>query len=256
MRQKISAIVPTYNEEDNIEDCLKSLDWVDELIVVDSFSDDRTVPIAQKYTKRVIQHKYDYSAAQKNWVVPQTSYEWIILVDADERVTPQLRDEILQLFEKGPDKKAYWIYRTNFFLGKEIKYCGWHKDRVIRLFMKQHRYEDVRVHAEIQAKKGQTGMLSGRLIHYSYRSFEDYLIKLQRYSKWGAEKSFEKGKRANPFNILFAPLGMFLKRYFVNFGFLDGFHGLILSLLAAVSILMKYVRLWELQKTLGKEDRR
>ncbi|MDD5454562.1 MAG: glycosyltransferase family 2 protein, partial [Candidatus Ratteibacteria bacterium] len=202
----------------------------------------------RKYTDKIVQHQYDYSARQKNWIIPQASYDWIILVDADERVTPGLKDEILKLLEKGPDKKAYWIYRTNFFMGKEIKYCGWHKDRVIRFFTKEHRYEDVRVHAEIKSKKEYTGILSGKLIHYSYKNFEDYLTKLQRYSKWGAEKSFEKNKRANPFNILFAPMGIFLKRYFINLGFLDGIHGLILSLLAAVSVSAKYVRLWELQE--------
>lgn len=247
MRLKISGIVPTYNEEDNIEDCLKSLGWVDELIVVDSFSKDNTVSIAQKYADKIIQHKYDYSATQKNRIIPQAFHQWVIFVDADERVKPELRDEILRLLENGPDKKAYWIYRTNFFMGKEIKHCGWEKDKVIRLFTKEHRYEDVKVHAEIEAKKEEIGTLSGKLVHYSYRNFEDYLVKLQRYSQWGAEKSFVKGNRANPFNILFAPFGMFFKRYIFNWGFLDGIHGFILSLLAAVSTLMKYIKLWELQ---------
>jgi glycosyltransferase involved in cell wall biosynthesis len=247
MRQKISAIVPAYNEEDNIENCLRSLDWVDELIVVDSFSTDSTVTIAKKYASNVIQHKYNYSADQKNWIIPQAKYEWIILVDADERVSCRLKEEILKVLER-PHKKAYWIYRANFFMGKEIKHCGWEKDRVIRLFTKEHRYEDVKVHAEIQSKKEETGILSGKLIHYSYRNFGDYLMKLRRYSKWGAEKSFSAGKRANFFIILAAPLGMFLKRYILNLGFLDGIHGLILSLLSAVSVLVKYIKLWELQR--------
>lgn len=263
MRQKISAIVPTYNEENKIEGCLKSLDWVDELIVVDSFSSDKTVSIAKKYTDKVIQHEYEYPAKQKNWIIPQVSNKWVILLDADERVTSALKDEILQLLEKGPGKSAYWIYRRNFFLGKEIKHCGWQKDRVVRLFTKEHRYEDIRVHEEIKIKKEQTGVLSEKLIHYSYKNMKDYFIKLERYSKWGAEKSFAKGKRANPFNILFAPLGMFFKRYFVNFGFLDGIHGLVLSLLATVSVSLKYIRLWELQekqktfsqKTAGRDNR-
>ena len=249
MRQKISAIVPTYNEESNIEDCLKSLDWVDELIVVDSFSKDKTVSIARKYTDKVIQHKYYYSAAQKNWIIPRVSHQWIIIVDADERVSSELRDEILKLLEKTPDKKAYWIYRTNFFMGKEIKHCGWQNDKVIRFFTKEYRYEDAKVHAEIKVRKKEPGTLSGKLIHHSYRNFRDYLIKLRRYSKWGAEKSFARGKRANFFNILFAPLGMFFKRYVFNAGFLDGVHGFVLSLLAAVSTSLKYIKLWELQET-------
>jgi len=248
MRQKISAIVPAYNEENNIEDCLKSLNWADELVVVDSFSGDKTISIAKKYTDKIIQHEYSYSAAQKNWIIPQVSYEWIILVDADERVSPELRDEILKLLEKGPGKSAYWIYRRNFFLGKEIKHCGWQKDKVIRFFTKEHRYKNVRVHAEILTTKEQTGTLNGKFIHYSYKNFDDYLTKLQRYSKWGAEKSFAAGKRANAFNVLFVPLVMFFKRYFINLGFLDGRHGFILSLLAAVSVSVKYVKLWELQK--------
>ncbi|MBU0533477.1 MAG: glycosyltransferase family 2 protein [Candidatus Omnitrophica bacterium] len=262
MKQKISAIVPTYNEEDNIQDCLKNLDWVDELIVVDSFSTDNTVSIAQKYADKIIQHKYDYSARQKNWIIPQASHNWVILIDADERVNPQLRNEILQLLEKGPDKKAYWIYRTNIFMGKEIRHCGWEKDRVIRLFTKEHRYEDVRVHAEIQAGKEHMAMLSAKLVHYSYKNLDDYLIKLRRYSKWGAEKSFTAGKRANFFIICAAPLGMFLKRYIGKLGFLDGIHGLVLSLFASFSVLIKYIRLWELQtienrkqKTVNRKNR-
>ncbi len=249
MRQKITGIVPIYNEEDNIEDCLKSLDWVDELLVVDSFSTDNTVSIAQKYADKIVQHKYDYSARQKNWIIPQASHNWIILIDADERVSPKLRSEILGLLEKGTNKKAYWIYRANFFMGKEIKHCGWEKDRVIRLFTKEHRYEDVQVHAEIQAEKEHTETLSGKIIHYSYKNLDDYLIKLRRYSKWGAEKSFAAGKRANFFIICAAPLGMFLKRYIGKLGFLDGIHGFVLSLLASFSVLIKYIRLWELQRT-------
>ncbi len=247
MRQKISGIVPTYNEENKIEDCLKSLDWVDELIVVDSFSTDNTLAIVKKYADKVIQHKYNYSASQKNWIIPQTKYEWIILVDADERVPEELKEEILKVLEQ-PSKKAYWIYRDNFFLGKRIKHCGWNEDKVVRLFTKDHRYEDVKVHAEIITNKKETGVLKAKLVHYPYENIGDYFVKLRRYSKWSAEKSFVKGKRTTVFHIFFiAPL-VFLKKYIVLAGFLDGFHGLILSLFASISALMKYIKLWELQK--------
>ena len=251
IKQKISGIVPTYNEEDHIEDCLKSLRWVDELILIDSFSTDTTLSIAKRYVDKVIQHEYHYPASQKNWIIPQASHQWIILIDADERVTPKLRDEIETLLQDGPQKKAYWVYRTNFFFGKEIKHC-WGKDRVIRLFTKEHRYEDVKVHEEIITKKEETGTLAGKLIHYSYRDLGDYFVKLSRYSLLGREKSFSKGRRAHLFNIITAPFGMFLKRYILRLGFLDGIHGLLLSLLGAVSVLMKYIGLWELQKKTGK----
>src|SRR5262245_40337448 len=123
MTEKLTALVPTFNEEAVIRDCLESLRWADEVFVVDSFSQDRTVEIERQYGSRVVQHAYVNSAAQKNWAIPQSGYLWVLLVDADERVTPELREEIREILEKGPRHSGYWIRRANHFLGKRMKHC-------------------------------------------------------------------------------------------------------------------------------------
>ena len=152
--EKISVIIPCCNEEDRIEACLHSVTWADEILVVDSFSTDKTLDIARRYTDRILQHEYKYSAAQKNWAIPQAAHEWILLLDSDERITPALEQEIKTLMQSGPKKDGYWIYRNNYLLGKRIAYSGWGRDSVLRFFRKSMaRYDNKRVHAEIQLQK-------------------------------------------------------------------------------------------------------
>ncbi|MFT4986644.1 MAG: glycosyltransferase involved in cell wall biosynthesis, partial [Flavobacteriales bacterium] len=141
---KVSAIIPTYNEEHNIADAISTVNWCDEIIVVDSFSTDNTVEIANGLGAKVLSHKYEHSAAQKNWVIPQAKNEWIVLLDADERMSPELNEEIKNILSSDQKKSdAYWIFRENHFLGKKIKYSGWQNDKVIRLFKRDNcRYEN------------------------------------------------------------------------------------------------------------------
>ncbi len=243
--------MPSFNEEHNIKECLESLFWADEILVVDSFSKDNTVSIEKEYADKVLEHEYKYSTAQKNWTIPQAAHEWIILLDADERCTPELQDEVEALLnsEEEPGHGAYWIYRRNFFLGREIKHCHWNKDKVIRLFKRDnYSYEDVQVHGEIQPQDN-IGVLKNRLKHYSFRSIEDYFIKLNRYTLWGAQKAMDKGMKANIFNIIGRPAWKFFSYFILNLGFLDGMRGLIISVLSSVSVFLRYVKLWELQKT-------
>src|SRR5439155_16814716 len=133
-RRPLTVIVPTFNEESTLRDCLESVRFADEILVVDSYSSDSTVSIARELGARVLQHEYVYSARQKNWSIPQATHEWVLLVDSDERVTPELRDEILALLATGPRHDGYWILRANHFLGRRIRHCGWGTDKVIRLF--------------------------------------------------------------------------------------------------------------------------
>jgi len=149
-RPPLTVIVPTFNEESTLRDCLDSVRFADEILVVDSYSSDATVAIARELGARVLQHEYVYSAKQKNWSIPQATHEWVLLVDSDERVTPELRDEILALLASGPRHDGYWILRANHFLGRRIRRCGWGTDKVIRLFRRDvARYQDREVHAEI-----------------------------------------------------------------------------------------------------------
>ena len=133
-RPSLSVIVPTFNEETTLRDCLESVRFADEILVVDSFSTDATVDIARGCGARILQHEYGYSARQKNWAIPQATHPWVLLVDSDERVTPGLKEEILALLGAGPKHDGYWILRANHFLGRRMRRCGWGTDKVIRLF--------------------------------------------------------------------------------------------------------------------------
>jgi glycosyltransferase involved in cell wall biosynthesis len=246
MTEKLTALVPTFNEETVIRDCLESLRWVDEVFVVDSFSSDKTLDIAREFGARVVQHEYVNSAAQKNWAIPQSSHLWVLLVDADERVTPELGEEIRGILQRGPRHEGYWIRRSNHFLGRKMNHCGWETDKVIRLFRRDKgRYEDREVHAEIELP-GPLPVLQHPLLHYSFRSFSQYWKKMQLYSDWGASQMYKEGKRAGWVSIGLRPLQRFLKMYLIRLGFLDGIHGLALSMLGAFTVFLKYAKLWEL----------
>ena len=244
-RRPLTVIIPTYDEEESLPDCLASVRFADEILVVDSFSTDRTLEIARQHGARIVQREYGYSAQQKNWAIPQASHEWVLLVDADERVTPPLRDEILRLLEQGPAADGYWIRRSNFFLGKRIRFCGWGTDRVIRLFRRDvSRYQDRQVHAEIDLPEPLPALASP-LEHHTFRSFRQYWRKLDLYSEWGARQMYLEGRRAGGLQILLRPIGRFIRMYVLRLGFLEGAHGVALSLLGAFTVYLKYARLWE-----------
>jgi glycosyltransferase involved in cell wall biosynthesis len=246
-RRPLTAIVPTFNEEESLPDCLESVRFADEVLVVDSFSTDRTVAIARERGARVIQRAYGYSAQQKNWAIPQAAHAWVLLVDADERVTPALRDEILALLARGPRADGYWIRRANFFMGRHVRRCGWGGDTVIRLFRRDvSRYQDRRVHAEIDLP-GPLPTLEHPLEHHTFRSFGQYWRKIDLYSDWGARQMYLEGRRTGGAGIALRTLGRFIRMYVLKLGFLEGAHGVVLSLFGAFTVYLKYARLWELQ---------
>jgi glycosyltransferase involved in cell wall biosynthesis len=252
-RRPLTVIVPTYNEEVNLRECLESVSFADEILVVDSFSTDETLAIAREFDARILQHEYVYSAHQKNWAIPQASHEWILLVDADERVTPGLRAEILELLQAGPENDGYWVRRANHFLGRRMRHCGWESDTVIRLFRRDvARYLDRKVHAEIDLP-GPLPTLRHPLEHHTLRSFRQYWRKLQMYSEWGALQMHAEGRRAGALQLFGRPIARFVKMYVLRLGFLEGMHGLALSMFGAFSVYLKYARLWEM--SLGAERR-
>jgi glycosyltransferase involved in cell wall biosynthesis len=216
------------------------------VLVVDSFSTDRTASIAKEHGARVLTHEYVNSATQKNWALPHASNPWVLVVDADERVTTDLRREVEHLLAAGPKVAAYSIPRVNFFMNRRIRHGGWEADRVIRLIRPaQARYQDREVHAEV-VTNGPIGRLSAPLLHYTFRSFAQYLPKVQRYTDWGASQAFRDGQRAGVASVLLRPVGRFFKMYVLRLGFLDGRHGMVLGLLAAFSVYLKYAKLWEM----------
>jgi len=251
----LSVIVPTFNEEANLAECLASVGFASEIVVVDSFSTDRTGEIARSYGARFVQHEYVNSATQKNWAIPQAENEWVLLVDADERVSPELAAEIRDLFRSGPKHQGYWISRRNHFLGREMRHGGWETDAVIRLFRRDSaRYEDREVHSEIDLP-GPLPTLRSPLVHYSFRSWRQYWPKIEKYTDWGASQALRDGKRSGVVSILVRPLLRFLKMYIVRLGFLDGAEGAQLALLGAFSVYLKYSKLWEMTRRSGRDRR-
>lgn len=257
--QKITAIIPTFNEEPNIKDAIESVLWCDEVIVVDSFSTDKTVEIVKTFPEvKLLQHEYEHSAAQKNWTIPQASHPWIFLLDADERPTPELVTEVKDILKNGTKYSGFWIYRRNHFMGKRIDFSGWQSDKVIRLFKKDEcRYQNKHVHAEIESK-GPISILNHKLIHYTYTGLAPYLKKADRYTTWGALDRFHKfekrGHRIGLPYMVFRPLGRFVRHYFWRLGFLDGTHGFVVSALAAYNVFIRAVKIWRLQNGEKIED--
>ena len=254
-RLPLTVIVPTLNEGENLAECLDSARFADEIIVVDSYSTDGTEAIARARSARFIQHEYVNSATQKNWIIPQARNEWVLLVDADERVTPELAGEIASLLRAGPKCDGYWIRRRNHFLGREMKHGGWETDAVIRLFRRDvARYQNREVHAEIELP-GPVPTLEHPLAHYSFRSWKQYWPKIEKYTDWGASQAFRDGKRSGAVSILLRPVLRFLKMYVVRLGFLDGAEGVQLALLGAFSVYLKYSKLWELSRRREEGER-
>lgn len=243
LMEKITAIIPTFNEQHNIGAAIDSVSWADEIIVVDSFSTDETVKIANDKGVRLLQREYGNSAAQKNWTIPQAKYNWIFLLDADERVTGNLKIEIEELLKSDLKDEAYWIKRDNFFMQKKIRFSGWQGDKVIRLFKRDKcRYEEKHVHAEIICD-GNVGLLKSRISHYTFKDISHYLEKWDRYSTWSAKDHFDKGQKPTLFHFIFKPAFRFFRDYVVRLGFLDGITGLIVCSLSSMGIFMRYVKL-------------
>jgi len=245
-REKLSAIVTSFNEQINIQECLESLSFADEVLLVDSFSTDRTLEIAREIPGvRILQREYFGSAAQKNWAMDQTLHPWILIVDADERVTPGLAREIVELIERGPSADYYSIRRRNLFLDRIIRHSGWSTDKVVRLVRRgMARYPKRRVHADIRPE-GPAPTLDNALLHYTFRSLGQYLEKLHRYAEWGAADAYRKGRRPGAIELAFRPAWRFVRMYVFQAGFLDGRHGLVLCTLQAYGVFLKWAKLWE-----------
>ncbi|MFN2386182.1 MAG: glycosyltransferase family 2 protein [Thermoanaerobaculia bacterium] len=243
---KISALVTSFNEEVNIRECLESVSFADEVLLVDSFSTDRTVEIAKSLPGvRVLQREYFGSAAQKNWAMDQAAHPWVLIVDADERVTPELAREIRDLVASGPSGDRFYVRRQNVFVDRVIRHSGWSTDKVVRLLRKgTARYPKRRVHADIPAASG-TPTLQNVLVHYTFRSLGQYLEKLHRYAEWGAADLWRRGKRPGISGLVLRPGWRFARMYGIQAGFLDGKHGLVLCALQSYGVFLKWAKLWE-----------
>jgi glycosyltransferase involved in cell wall biosynthesis len=243
-RPKISACVITLNEADRIDDCLKSVDFCDELVVVDSHSTDATRELAAARGARVIERDWPGHVKQKEFAIRAATHEWVLCIDADERVTPQLRAEIVALRDAGFPQHAGWNFpRKVFYLGAFIERGLWYPDRQLRLFDRRRgKWGGHDPHDKVELT-GSMGELRGDLLHYSYRDFADHLRTIDKYTTIMARGLFERGKRASPLDLLTHSAARFVKGYFLKLGFLDGWRGVLIAYLAAYYAGLKYAKL-------------
>ncbi len=244
-RPRVSAIVTTFNEEANIAGCIESLLWCDEILVVDSFSSDRTPAIAAAYDRvTVLQRIYYGSASQKNWAMDQVANDWILIFDADERCTPPLQREIEDLLARGPAYDAYTIDRRAYFLDRRIRFSGWQNDRVVRLVRRgTARYPNRRVHADMDTL-GPAPVLKNPMEHYMVDSLNEYIPRIMKYSVWGAAQAWREGRRAGFLEVFGRTVWRFFRTYGLQLGVLDGMHGLVFCMLQAFGTYMKWSILW------------
>jgi glycosyltransferase involved in cell wall biosynthesis len=258
MTAKLTALIPCKNERLNIRPCIESVrDVADEILIADSGSTDGTLDIVRKMGGcRIIEREYVHSANFKNWAIPQAKHPWVLLVDADERVTPELAAETRQVLESpDPAIDGYWIGRKNHFLGYHIAHCGWDRDDVLRLFRRDAgRYRERWVHAEIEMDRQRVRRLKHPFDHFTTWNSDEYWRKQNRYASWGALNMRDEGRQASTLSTIFrAPL-RFLQLYFLRLGFLDGMPGFHVCAYTAFYTFMKQARLWELEYAKQQPD--
>lgn len=241
----IAAIVTTFNEETNIARCLASLRWCDTILVVDSFSTDRTPEIVQATPGVVfVQRPYLGAAAQKNWAMDQVDAGWILHFDADEECTPALQGEIEALLASGPSRHAFTIPRRVLFMGRVIRFSGWQHDRVVRLVRKgMARYANLRVHERMHTV-GPAPLLRNPMLHHMIDGFDEYVKRVSGYGYLGAAQGWRDGKRSGPVEVFFRPLWRFFRMYVLQLGFLDGMHGLVFCMVHSYATYVKWAILW------------
>ncbi len=240
----LSVVVITRNEARNIVDCLQSVAWADEIVVVDSGSDDGTPELARQFTDKVFIVPWQGYSANKNFALAQTTREWVLWVDADERVPRELAEEIRETLANGPEVDGYEIPRLAFFMGRWIRHGGWYPAPVLRLFRRAcGRFSDDAVHEGV-VLQGARGRLKHHLLHYTDLTLEHYLHKLNVYTTLSARTQLARGKSAGLGHMVGRPLHTFVKMYLLKAGFLDGMQGLMLALLSAGHTFFKYAKIW------------
>jgi (heptosyl)LPS beta-1,4-glucosyltransferase len=243
----VTAVIAAHDESANILDCVASLRWTREVIVVENDSTDDTIALAKRAGATVISPPFTTIGAARNNAIAAAKTSWIFVVDADERCTPELAAEVRDVVATADALTAYRVPRRNYFLGREIRHGGWGagNDHPVRLFRREHRYDASQVHEHVEVSGVATGELKHALLHYTYTSLDQYFEKFDRYSRGWANQNYIKGRRGTAAAVVLKPPARFLKMYVLKGGFLDGAHGLILACLAAASVMAKYGRLWE-----------
>lgn len=245
--------VVTLNEEANIEACLESVSWADEIVILDSGSTDRTVEICRRYTDKVFTQDWTGYASQKNAAFDLAGRDWILSLDADERLTPALADEIREMLEHArPDLDGYYLPFKVYYKDKWLRHGGFYPEKHLRLFRRgRGRFGDRAVHEAIKVD-GRIGTLKHHVEHYTYRSVSDYISRMETYSSLSAQEYFQAGRRIGPVGISGHALFTFAKMYLIKLGFLDGYEGFLMAGLYSVYTYVKYAKLRELNLEAGR----
>ncbi len=252
---KVSVYMITYNNEETIERALKSVTWANEIIIVDSFSNDRTVEIGRKFTDKLFQRKWPGHRDQYQYAADLTSNEWIMFVDADEEVSPELAEEIRkELCEEVERVDGFFVYRRTFYLGRWIRYGGWYPDGEIRLYRRNKGRWEGGLHARVVVN-GRVQPLKNLYHHYTYRDISDQIQTVDKYSRIAAEDMVQQGETFSLFKLLFHAPFRFIKEYFFKSGFRDGLPGLVIAMSTMYYVFIKYAKLWELIRTQRGEKR-
>ncbi|MDZ4263218.1 MAG: glycosyltransferase family 2 protein [Pseudomonadota bacterium] len=254
----LSVVLIVRNEADNLAACLDTVSWADEIVIMDSGSDDATLDIARRYTDKVyVDTDWQGFGIQRQRAQARASGEWLLMLDADERVTPELRSSIEAAVAHDRRDLVYAVPRLSWVFGRFIRHSGWYPDYVSRLYARTRTgYRADRVHEKLMVGEGmQLSMLTGDLLHYTYRDMNHYLVKSAHYAAAWAQQRQEQGKRASLLQGLLHGVGCFLKMYLLRAGFLDGRQGLLLALLSAHSTFVKYADLWVRTLPSGNTER-
>jgi (heptosyl)LPS beta-1,4-glucosyltransferase len=247
--QPVTATVITKNEADSIADALKSLSWADEIIVVDAESTDSTVQIAKRFTDHVCVRAWNGYIDQKNYAASRAAHDWIFSLDADERVPEELSREIRAVLASNPSVYGYRVPRVSFYLGRWMRSTDMYPDHQLRLYDRRHaRWDGLHVHESVKVDDGSIGYLKSELQHHPYKDLSEHLIRMDLYTTLAARQMFERGRRATRRQLLFHPVAAFVRNYIVKRGFRDGTAGLIVSLVNSYYVMLKFAKLWELQR--------
>jgi glycosyltransferase involved in cell wall biosynthesis len=250
-RPRLSVCVIAMDEEDHIEACLASADFADEWIVVDSHSSDRTRELAEAKGARVVERDWPGHIEQKNFALDQATHDWVLCLDADERVSPELREAILAALDADGLPDGFEFARRTRYLGRWIRHGGWYPDVKLRLFRRSKgRWGGVNPHDHVRVD-GVVRRLSGDVLHYSYRSLADHLRTVNSFTDIAAREKHRDGTRAGLLDLTLRPAWKFLRMYVLKAGFLDGLPGFVVAVTGSYYVFLKYAKLWELRRGSG-----
>jgi glycosyltransferase involved in cell wall biosynthesis len=255
---KISATIITFNEEKKLEPCIQSLvGIVDEIVVVDSYSTDGTEAICCKYQVKFIKQKFEGYVAQKNFAVQQASHNYILSLDADERISSELRDSILKVKQNWGNVDGYVMNRYNYYCGRWMRFSGWY-ERKIRLWdRRKASWGGTDPHDSIIMRRSQVKKIPGPILHYAYLTVDEHFMQVHKFAESAARAKYKKGEKASfAINVVLSPLIRFIKTYIFQLGFLDGYYGFIFCTASAAMTFFKYVKLYEYNRKGLPEDQR